>query len=140
MIYAFTGAQDPIGDYRGRIKNTLLTLDPGSDKILTGACIGIDEAVARLAYEMGFFVYTIVPAIFTKIDHFFFEHCTAYEIMPAGTGYMDRNDVLVNHPIYNCDILYGFPNQREEVLRSGTWATIRRARKTGKEVRIVSPY
>lgn len=45
-------------------------------------------------------------------------------------GYMKRNDVLVAA----CDILLAFPRTKSEELRSGTWATVRRARKEGKPV------
>jgi hypothetical protein len=140
MIYAITGAQDPVGSYEGRLLNTFRTLNPKADKIITGACIGIDWAAARIAHELGFFVYTIVPANKSKIDTQFYLHCHDWEYMPPGTSYMDRNDRLVNHPVYPCDCLLAFPNQKEEILRSGTWATIRRARKLSKEVRIISPY
>jgi hypothetical protein len=47
-------------------------------------------------------------------------------------GYMKRNDVLVAH----ADVLLAFPKTPQEELRSGTWATIRRARKAGVEVRL----
>jgi len=140
MIYAVTGAQEPIGDYNTRVYNTFLTLDPKKDKVLTGACVGIDRVAAITAYALGFFVHTIIPANLAKIDEQFFAHCTTYEYMPKGTSYMDRNWRLVNHPDYPCDCLLAFPNQNEEILRSGTWSTVRRARKLGKEVRIISPY
>jgi predicted Rossmann fold nucleotide-binding protein DprA/Smf involved in DNA uptake len=47
-------------------------------------------------------------------------------------AYMARNDRLVSH----ADTLIAFPAIATEQLRSGTWATIRRARKAGVPVRI----
>jgi predicted Rossmann fold nucleotide-binding protein DprA/Smf involved in DNA uptake len=47
--------------------------------------------------------------------------------MSRGESYMLRNDRLVAH----ADILLAFPETRVEELRSGTWATIRRARRAG---------
>ena len=47
-------------------------------------------------------------------------------------GYMDRNDLLVEH----CDVLLSYPKTPDEELRSGTWATVRRARKAAREIRV----
>jgi predicted Rossmann fold nucleotide-binding protein DprA/Smf involved in DNA uptake len=55
------------------------------------------------------------------------------EYMAAGTTYMDRNARLVALG----DMLLAFPATRAEELRSGTWSTIRRARKAGKRIVIV---
>lgn len=45
-----------------------------------------------------------------------------------------------NHDIVDaCTVLIATPGEPEEVQRSGTWATIRYARKTGKEVMMVLP-
>lgn len=53
------------------------------------------------------------------------------EIVRVPGGYMARNDALVTYG----DVLLAFPPTASEVLRSGTWATIRRARAAGLEVR-----
>jgi hypothetical protein len=45
----------------------------------------------------------------------------------ASESYMNRNDRLV----YHADTLLAFPETPTEALRSGTWATLRRARKAG---------
>lgn len=47
-------------------------------------------------------------------------------------SYMARNDWMVA----DCTALTGFPYTLCEELRSGTWATIRRARKAGRGVRL----
>jgi predicted Rossmann fold nucleotide-binding protein DprA/Smf involved in DNA uptake len=54
------------------------------------------------------------------------------KVIEVPGGYMARNDAIVAHS----DVLLAFPRTREEVVRSGTWATIRRARKAGVEVRL----
>lgn len=58
------------------------------------------------------------------------------EFAPEGRSvsdaYMRRNDQLVAAS----PLLVAFPRSGVEKLRSGTWATIRRARKAGLEVRI----
>ena len=47
--------------------------------------------------------------------------------------YLVRNQDIVN----SCDVLFATPKDDEEVLRSGTWATIRRGKKAGKKVIVV---
>ena len=49
--------------------------------------------------------------------------------------YLERNKKIVNC----CDILIAAPKQINEVLRSGTWSTIRYAKKIGIEVFIILP-
>ena len=48
-------------------------------------------------------------------------------------SYMNRNLLLVGYP---ADVLIAFPRSGRERVRSGTWATVRRARKRGIEVRV----
>ncbi len=48
---------------------------------------------------------------------------------------LDRNRDIVNA----CDVLMAAPNTMQEEMRSGTWATVRYARKAGKSVIIVWP-
>ena len=45
-------------------------------------------------------------------------------------SYMARNDRMVA----DCDVLLAFPHHAREELRSGTWATVRRARKARRRV------
>jgi hypothetical protein len=49
--------------------------------------------------------------------------------------FLDRNHDIVN----NTDMLIAFPSTKNEILRSGTWATIRYARKQKKNILIVYP-
>jgi len=48
---------------------------------------------------------------------------------------LKRNKEIVDE----CDVLWAFPKLREEELRSGTWATIRYARKKKKPIIIIYP-
>ena len=49
--------------------------------------------------------------------------------------YLERNHDIVDA----CDMLMATPGEFEEILRSGTWATIRYARKKGKKIFIIFP-
>lgn len=48
---------------------------------------------------------------------------------------LERNSNIVAA----CAVLLATPAEAEEVMRSGTWATVRRARKAGKPIVIVLP-
>jgi hypothetical protein len=63
-----------------------------------------------------------------------FDWSDADVILPA-KNYLRRNHDIVDC----CDILIAMPCENKEVLRSGVWATIRYAKKTGKIVFIIYP-
>lgn len=48
---------------------------------------------------------------------------------------LERNKLIVEH----CDVLIAAPKSRQEERRSGTWATIRYARKLKKPIYIIWP-
>lgn len=92
----------------------------------SGACIGADYAVNNIVARR-------VPGVELHLWP-----CTIRSKQAIGPCHvrhaerepMDRNQEMVNR----CQILLAFPGEREEVLRSGTWATIRRARKAFKTI------
>ena len=49
--------------------------------------------------------------------------------------YLERNKNIVSE----ADVMIACPKQQKEVLRSGTWATVRHARKTGVPVVLIYP-
>lgn len=97
----------------------------------TGGALGVDSVAARLAakrHPQAFHVLYYPETLFWNkplLQESFWWHTWAV----AGS-YMDRNDVLV----LNCNILLAFPQTAAEVQRSGTWATVRRARKAKKPI------
>lgn len=95
-----------------------------------GDCIGSDEEAAAIAFEIGYKICCHPPINPTK-RAFFHNNDVMYDLK----GYIDRNHDIVD----SCDILIATPKEKEEQLRSGTWATIRYARKTGKPVEIIYP-
>ncbi len=97
-----------------------------------GVCIGADAYAARKAKYIG---YKVVghPATTTR----FLSTSTLMicdEVRPAKEP-IDRNHDIVDESV----VLVGAPGTMEEVLRSGTWATIRYARKKGKRIYLVLP-
>jgi len=52
----------------------------------------------------------------------------------------EKEPLVRNHDIVDgCDIVIACPHESFEIIRSGTWATIRYARKVGKKVIVVYP-
>jgi hypothetical protein len=61
--------------------------------------------------------------------------CNTWDDMRPQRDYLKRNHDLVNET----DLLIATPKEANEVVRSGTWSTIRYARKQNKEVMIIAP-
>jgi hypothetical protein len=98
-------------------------------EIVTGGCIHVDAAVGRtLATKMPTVKHTVVvPSDRSKVDPWWIDFPEVEVVeMPPGTDYMDRDDELIRRS----DELMAFPN-RTRTLRSGTWATVRRAEGKG---------
>ncbi len=94
-----------------------------------GDCIGADAQAAFLAREVGFRIICHPPTNESKRAFF-----PSDETWPAAP-YLDRNKTIVNRSRE----MIATPGEFEEQLRSGTWSTIRYARKTRKPVSIVFP-
>ena len=103
-----------------------------ADLYVSGAAYGVDTAAALAAYVHRGCVRLAVPrgeVYNTDLVHIA-EQMPGWEIEYVDGGYMARNDRLVEL----ATVLLAFPETQEEQLRSGTWATIRRARKAGIHV------
>jgi hypothetical protein len=122
------------------LARTLLALEDVTEFTTGAAPSGIDV-------EAFFFGYSMYPNAHHRIcvpvdcDHCELvvkaareKHFEIIEIPGASpAGYMKRNDALVAH----ADIMLAFPRTPHEAKRgSGTWATIRRARKAQVPVRL----
>lgn len=94
-----------------------------------GDCVGADEQAHNLAKELGIKVVIHPPTVPDKRAF-----CEGGTILPKH-DYLERN----KHIVDATNLLLAAPKEMEELLRSGTWATIRYAKKTGKEVTIFYP-
>lgn len=98
-------------------------------KIVTGACVGVDAFVGKLCARLVPWIdqVVVVPANKTKVDRWWqgdhFHGGIELVFMEPGTSYMDRNDEIVRR----ADELQAY-SASDEAIRSGTWATVRRAR------------
>lgn len=133
---SFTASRDMDQAARDGVVTSVLTVHvPHVERYVTGGCIGGDAFIGRYLYacrpEAEHVV--VVPADRSRVDSWWLDArgpaVTLIE-MPAGTSYADRNAQLVAEG----NAVYGFPAYPEfdrRSLRSGTWMTIRMARKVG---------
>lgn len=94
-----------------------------------GDCIGADAQAAFLAREASFRIVCHPPINESKRAFF-----PADETWPAAP-YLDRNKTIVNRSRE----MIATPGEVEEQLRSGTWSTIRYAKRLGCPLSIVFP-
>lgn len=115
------------------IRAKILSLPEGTT-VVTGGCVGVDALIAETAYESGDLkVHTILPADHKAVDPKWREHCHTWRQMPAGTTYRDRDQAVVEES----DNLLAFPLYKESdsrARRSGTWMTIRMARRAVQSI------
>jgi hypothetical protein len=104
-----------------------------------GDCLGVDEGIHTLLFkekwenpkEIRIFIH---PPTDTKQRSYCENKFSGNDIMVhcyATSEYLDRNQKIVE----SCDELWAFPDGPEK-LRSGTWSTVRYAKKRNKPVRI----
>lgn len=94
-----------------------------------GDCIGADSEFHSIAKSLNFITYAYPANIIGK--RAFSEADYILRTKPP----LERNHDIVAA----VDLMIATPAQRHEVLRSGTWATIRYARKKGVKVHIIYP-
>lgn len=134
---SFTGTRDVTRYEEAYIGDVVVALK--ADRFVSGAAQGVDTSAILQAWgyhagERGAEARLVVPEgcayNVRLVNYFRGRQDVAIEFVYG--GYMKRNDRLVEL----ADTLVAFPRTRQEVLRSGTWATIRRARKAGIPVEL----
>ena len=94
-----------------------------------GDCIGSDSEAHDIAENLGFDIVIHPPTDPRK--RAFKKSKRINQPLP----YLERNHVIVSET----DKLIATPSSRHEQLRSGTWATIRYARKLNRPIHIIFP-
>ena len=130
----FTGSSEIITEKQCKVLVQLLTAinnDKGISQFHHGDCIKSDAEAHKLVrmYFKSARIFLHPP---TK--HIKRAFCVGDETYPE-KNYLARNKHMVN----KIDILFATPKQEKDVIRSGTWSTIRYAQKVNKIIYIILP-
>jgi hypothetical protein len=124
MIIGFTGTQRGMSDRQKKgLRVHLLVAEPGSE-LHHGDCFGGDEEAHEMALELGLRI-VIHPPLNNSKRAF----CKGAHLVLPPKYYIDRNHDIVDVSA----LLIAAPKTDEEEVRSGTWATVRYARKMDKQ-------
>jgi len=124
----FTGTHHGMTAYQLR-QLCLLLCEWDPNEFHHGDCVGADAVAHAVASKLRIEVI-VHPPVNTKGRAF----CQSDICLPP-KPYIKRNHDIVDAT----DVLIAAPHQPDEVLRSGTWATVRYARQHGKEVYLLLP-
>lgn len=132
MRVGFTGTQGrPKPEQQMSLYGLLHSLNIKQDLIYLhhGDCIGADELAHDLALSLGYRVVIHPPQDPSKRAF-----CEGAYGTREPKYYLDRNQAIVDE----CRVLIAVP-KTQELIRSGTWATVRRARKAKKPIYVILP-
>ena len=94
-----------------------------------GDCVGADEYAGRYWIKCGGQLWLHPPTVRTK------RAFLPASISSSPAPYLRRNMAIV----LQADFILATPKEEHEIVRSGTWATVRYARDAGKQVYIIYP-
>jgi len=137
LVVGFTGTQKGMTLYQKKeLVNILNSLRPYpyypySTQFHHGDCIGADKEAESIA--RGRLLSTWAhPA--NNVSEYKKAHCPSHNVL------LSRPALERNHDIVNAaGIMIACPGEYGEIIRSGTWATIRYARKCKKPLIIIYP-
>ena len=95
-----------------------------------GDCVGADAQAHEIAYHLGFSIIIHPPNRSYKRAY-----CQNWDRLEIQKPYLERNKDIARE----AQALIACPKESNMVLRSGTWATVRYARKYGRKVVILDP-
>jgi hypothetical protein len=128
MIIGFTGTQKGMTEKQKKsVLELLLNFSP--KEVHHGDCIGADFDFDKSARIIKAEIHIHPPDIDKKRAF-----CKPDKLYPK-KPFLMRNQDIVN----KSDMLFATPNNFKELQRSGTWSTIRKARKKGITIYIIYP-
>lgn len=126
----FTGTQQGVSECQRDVLSRWFAQRPGCT-LHHGDCIGADATAHQEAIKAGWCVEIHPPDIDRKRAF-----CEGAAVVHPLAPYLIRNVRIVDA----CEVLIATPKEETgEELRSGTWATVRAARKTGRRIVIIRP-
>lgn len=130
MKIGFTGTRKGMSDYQKKTLKELLIMYGANNgfEFHHGDCIGADEQAHNIANECGYRILIHPPNRDT-----YRAHCDGFAFMVK--EYLERNRDIVNA----CDVLLACPPTNYHILKSGTWYTVRYAKKIKKDIKIIYP-
>lgn len=128
MNVGFTGTQRGMNEAQWRTFWSLL-VDRAPGDFHEGDCIGADAQAAHGARLAHFRIVSHPPTNSGKRAFF------AADVEWPAAPYLDRNKQIVSAS----EEMIATPGEFEEQLRSGTWSTVRYARRVGKPVHVILP-
>jgi hypothetical protein len=135
MKVVFTGSQDGMTRVQADVVyQWLVQHDDIIEEIRHGGCIGADKEFHDFCqhFNLGELVEVYPSNIPSKQAVI---NPEAYKIKHPPDFPLERNKTMV----YASEVCLATPKEADEVMRSGTWATIRYARKNHLKVVIIEP-
>lgn len=131
MIVGFTGTQRGMNrSQRDGLHRLLTSWHSAGDVFRHGDCTGADAEAHDIAKECGYIVVIHPP-----IKEFKRAFCQGADLVLTPKEYLERNHDIVDA----CDVLLAAPGENKEQLRSGTWATMRYAKKNSRKTLTFMP-
>jgi hypothetical protein len=132
VVAGFTGTQQGMTRKQARSTNALLLDDVRPDEVRHGLCIGADQQFHELCWGIGLLIIGHPPVNTSKMMRVSPREFN--KLLPP-RPYLHRNKDIV----HASTVMLAAPKEHVEQLRSGTWSTIRFARKQRKRLFIVWP-
>lgn len=128
MIVGFTGSRDGLTIEARQVLEYYIS-NLNITEFHHGDCVGADRTAHQIAWDKNIFT-VIHPPKNDKYRAF----CLGDVCLPE-KDYLIRNKDIVR----SCQLLLACPSSKTEVLRSGTWSTIRHAIKLKIKVIVIYP-
>ena len=136
MKVGFTGSRMGMSDYQKEELTKYLNRfyaesqlsDPGA-MFLHGDAIGADAEAAAIASELNYFIEAF-PS-----NQRIYRAFAAADIVHTPVEPLRRNRLIVQQ----CEVLIACPSTSTEIMRSGTWMTIRYARNRNCRLILIKP-
>ena len=111
------------------VKEKLKSLkEEGFDEFHHGACIGADEQAAKIAKELGFRVVAHPGLAKDPTNMMYRTEWTGSDEVLEAKPFIERDHNIVNAT----EVMLATPLTHGEITRSGTWTTVRYAKKQGR--------